>query len=404
MDRLFLIVLNMSLTGAFVIIAICLMRLPLKRVPKIISYAFGLKKSSRFAIICAVVLVAVAGFGLMTNQAQVVNHTTDTYDGVYGKSSTSVYPTACSDDYVIVYPGVNFNTDYGPPSRFNRDVPLTSTSTWFFPVNVPEHIRHAYTVDGNGLVYEVNRILINGPPLPMGWHLTNIDLGGRVHHLYNEFATHEIMLNPYTIALEYVVVDTPWTHEAEIAFMERADLMFDHFDELLAVSFRVQKVERADGMTNYKNAQLTRERTPIYGESKWCHHDYVIHLIPFYVTVFDMFGRISVTFQWVPAGFELYELENIVNSLLFEELGLQVELLRVPDTWLQYGPHVYSLAIDFAQTPNIWDKAECDETRAALENKAKYLFDIFGDLLRIHFFFNLTDYSWGGFPVYRHNS
>ena len=49
MEKLFLIVLNMSITGAFVIAAICLTRLPLKKAPKIISYA----------------LWAVAGFRLV---------------------------------------------------------------------------------------------------------------------------------------------------------------------------------------------------------------------------------------------------------------------------------------------------------------------------------------------------
>lgn len=38
MDKLFLTILNMSMTGAFVIAAICLVRLPLKKAPKIISY------------------------------------------------------------------------------------------------------------------------------------------------------------------------------------------------------------------------------------------------------------------------------------------------------------------------------------------------------------------------------
>lgn len=38
MDRLFLTILNMSLTGAFVIAAICLVRVPLRKAPKLISY------------------------------------------------------------------------------------------------------------------------------------------------------------------------------------------------------------------------------------------------------------------------------------------------------------------------------------------------------------------------------
>jgi len=49
MDKLFLAIFNMSLTGAFVIAAICVARLPLKKVPKIISYC----------------LWAVAGFRLV---------------------------------------------------------------------------------------------------------------------------------------------------------------------------------------------------------------------------------------------------------------------------------------------------------------------------------------------------
>ncbi|MDR2569501.1 MAG: M56 family metallopeptidase, partial [Oscillospiraceae bacterium] len=49
MDNIFLTILNMSLTGAFVIAAICIARLPLKKAPKIISYC----------------LWAVAGFRLI---------------------------------------------------------------------------------------------------------------------------------------------------------------------------------------------------------------------------------------------------------------------------------------------------------------------------------------------------
>lgn len=49
MDKLFLGILNMSMTGAFVIAAICLARLPLKKAPKVISYC----------------LWAVAGFRLV---------------------------------------------------------------------------------------------------------------------------------------------------------------------------------------------------------------------------------------------------------------------------------------------------------------------------------------------------
>ena len=50
MDNLFLTILNMSLTGAFVIAAICLARLPLKKAPKIISYCLWAVAWLRLAV------------------------------------------------------------------------------------------------------------------------------------------------------------------------------------------------------------------------------------------------------------------------------------------------------------------------------------------------------------------
>jgi len=49
MDKLFFTILNMSLTGAFVIAAICLMRLPLKKAPKTISYCLWAVAGFRLA-------------------------------------------------------------------------------------------------------------------------------------------------------------------------------------------------------------------------------------------------------------------------------------------------------------------------------------------------------------------
>jgi beta-lactamase regulating signal transducer with metallopeptidase domain len=50
MDKLFLSALNMSLTGAFVIAAIMLVRLPLKKAPKMISYCFWAVAGFRLAV------------------------------------------------------------------------------------------------------------------------------------------------------------------------------------------------------------------------------------------------------------------------------------------------------------------------------------------------------------------
>lgn len=50
MDKLFISVLNMSLTAAYVVIGICLARIPLKKAPKYISYALWAVAWFRFAV------------------------------------------------------------------------------------------------------------------------------------------------------------------------------------------------------------------------------------------------------------------------------------------------------------------------------------------------------------------
>ncbi|MCL1791567.1 MAG: M56 family metallopeptidase [Peptococcaceae bacterium] len=68
MDNIFLTILNMSLTGSFVIIAICLARVLLKRAPKIISY--GLWIVAGFRLIFPVSLESV--FSLIPFKTQII--------------------------------------------------------------------------------------------------------------------------------------------------------------------------------------------------------------------------------------------------------------------------------------------------------------------------------------------
>ena len=336
----------------------------------------------------------------MTNRAQAEEYTAEHYDhadaDVYVLSeSSNSYPQealselpADDENFVTVeyFPGRNFNPDFGPPSRFNRDTLMSWTT--HFPdryAGIPLHIRHFFHLDPPSLVEGITvRLLVNHmneSPMPEGWHLTRISLGGREHHLFHEFETHEIMLNPYTIALEYVAIDTPWTLEAEQVLMDHADLLFDYFEELLAVSFRVQKADRANGMTEYKNAQLTRERMPIHGEYTWCHVDYVTHLIPFYVNVGTP-DDIRFTFQWVPAGFGLSEVEDIIYSLGYEELGLEIWYIHIVDSWLQYHPlGTYSFRINLSLPPDHTGNFFITESiYQGLNEKAAYLFKTFSDL------------------------
>ncbi|MDR1131025.1 MAG: DUF4825 domain-containing protein, partial [Oscillospiraceae bacterium] len=66
MDKLFLTILNMSLTGAFVIAVICVARLPLKKAPKIISYC--LWAAAGFRLVFPVSIESV--FSLIPFRAQ----------------------------------------------------------------------------------------------------------------------------------------------------------------------------------------------------------------------------------------------------------------------------------------------------------------------------------------------
>lgn len=68
MDKLFLTILNMSLTGAFVIAVICLVRLPLKKAPKIISYC--LWAAAGFRLVFPYSIRSV--FSLMPFKAQAI--------------------------------------------------------------------------------------------------------------------------------------------------------------------------------------------------------------------------------------------------------------------------------------------------------------------------------------------
>lgn len=67
-DKLFLTILNMSLTGAFVITAICLVRIPLKKAPKIISYCLWAVAGFRLVIPFSI----ESAFSLIPFSAQVI--------------------------------------------------------------------------------------------------------------------------------------------------------------------------------------------------------------------------------------------------------------------------------------------------------------------------------------------
>ena len=68
MDRLFLAILNMSLTGAFVVAAICLARFAIQKAPKIISYCLWAVAGFRFAFPFAIESV----FSLIPFQARAI--------------------------------------------------------------------------------------------------------------------------------------------------------------------------------------------------------------------------------------------------------------------------------------------------------------------------------------------
>ena len=375
-----------------------------------------------------VVLVLAAGFGLITNRIMAEEYAAggyesyevgefaignyDSYEAVeYAAGDYDSYQTADSvivyiearviyddfdkqEEWVNVIDNFSFFNPAFPPSRFNREYMVIGADTgWAMWGDFPERVKRLSTgLDPSTPEGEAFRLIVSYQrysPMPEGWYITHAQLGGWVHHLFHEFETHEIMLHPYSLVFEYVAVDVSWSYEAELSMMRQADLLFGRFEELLAVSFRVQKVDRAEGMTNYKNAQLTRERVQINGVDMWCHEDRVFHLIPFYPCTGDPLF-ISVTFPWIPAGYTSDEVSDIVSSLVFDIIGLSNLFVRVGESWLQYGSHVYTFHIEllcpigergiFILTKEIYQE---------LVNKAEYLFDHFDDLMNVTYFFDM---------------
>jgi len=93
MDNLFLTILNMSLTGAFVIGVICLARLPLKKAPKFISYCLWFVAGLRLMLPFSVESV----FAIIPFNANPV-----IVDSAVQSTTMPVLPNALSDGYVII--------------------------------------------------------------------------------------------------------------------------------------------------------------------------------------------------------------------------------------------------------------------------------------------------------------
>ena len=269
---------------------------------------------------------------------------------IYSPGNETVFLQSLAEDEKenaeIVPTAIECVTPEPPASRFVRassDYHKFSTA-WArgFP---PEHATALMNLDPQTVEGEAFRLLVSSLrnyPLPEGWHLNWGSLGGQAHHLFShEFDTHEVMLQPYSLAFEYVLVDTFWCYEAELVLALQSELLFGHFEELMAVSFRVQKIERYDGQTSYKNAQLTRTRNGLGIEGIWCHEDRIFHHIPFLVSTSDM----RPLFTWMPYGYETAEVAAVIEAVDFASVGFEVTGFGVSDSFLQYSPWVYSMRI-----------------------------------------------------------
>ena len=382
------------------------------------------KKSSRVAVICAVILVAVTGLGLMTNRSSTdkipENDTVDYFSNTQENNTRDYVPNvendnetahnmACIPDSAISH---TIETNRVAPldtSRFDRWNPFETNEAWVDregPFYIQNALMHLDPSLPEGEAFRLVLDSLEATPLPEGWHLIWSELGGSQHFRFIDFDTHSIMLQPYSIAFDVVVIDTMWSLEGELVLLDKAKMVLENFDELLAVSIRAQMIYRENGETFYKVAQLTRERVPKLGEDRWCDGNRVPHFVPFYAGVVPDFK--SIYFEWRPAGFETDEVMDIIYTLSFENLGLEISYALLPLPWPHYGTHIYSFSIGLSWPQGVEGyHAITDEVMAELAEITSHLFDVFDELLQVTYFFDVPleeggIRSYPNRPVFRH--
>jgi hypothetical protein len=106
LDRLFFMILDMSLTGAFVIAAICSARLLLKKVPKIISYCLwsvaGFRLVFPFSIESVISLIPYRNAPIQQMQFAQPDFVTPISSNIVSNTTHAITPAAGHDPMQIL--------------------------------------------------------------------------------------------------------------------------------------------------------------------------------------------------------------------------------------------------------------------------------------------------------------
>ena len=296
-----------------------------ERVKNVLSF----KKRSRIAVASAVVLVIAVSVGLLMNRAEIVPD----YAGNYESGSLEGQPESdVSDDVrALLWANPEMQVNY----EDNVDIVVGSLTDLYVPT-----YEQADFVSLEDDIYT----LLRGMGMPRGWNLWWINRGGTSQLTGRN--------HPNILWIDYFARDESWSDREEIILMEIAHLLFDKFDELREVNFRVEgfEFEANDGII--KTAILTATRDAINGTEQWCleeRQSQSVYLSPLWRTV-DASGRLLI--HWRPVGYDYYALRDISESMPLPDSGWQFEGMELSSNrYIGYGANIFYLYINYTVRP-----------------------------------------------------
>ena len=375
------------------------------------------KKHSRVLVAISVILVVVLSIGLMMNRSELDDELADEHTGNYADEITSHnadevvgnYSEYCDEFYVSVPSEME---SYEPYSLVSGDFEPSSDSLsqWELqpsqvpPTNlefVPEW--RAYSIISQSLWRH---------PLPDGWTVMQPRRGG------SNIIRFDVGV-PFVVTVDYSVVNAPWGNEEKAILLNHATLLFesDFFAELAAISFNINILERnlveiregssqAQGLerryyeTIITDIRMTVERdydgTLIYRETSFTN------IVPFFVFEYHR----DIIFRWIPTGYDESEVRDIIYSLPLPEDSWEILDIHIGDTFLEYGPHVYYIRINYRElNPDRYSPRHFPATFGDnFREPARMLFNYFSELNRIGFWLELPPIPYSEWPQFNYFS
>ena len=333
------------------------------------------KKHSRIAVAIAAVLVVALSIGLTMNRAAPdVHHVED--PGIERPDEAQTNPFINNDDVEVEVDGgvVPLDDilppviDGVPPVSYE---PIDNIATEPMSLPQPDLAQWSWSPS---LLSDVGTLLHSRPP-GGGWVLSHTTRGqpSRVTGIHH----------PNNVLINYWAWHGSWGYEEEAVLLESTQLLFDYFGELREVIFQifVREVDESGNLTII-SGELTATRDAFSDTGQWCLEDRYSREIGdgFYL---DSMGRLI--FQWMPEGYDFDTVYTFVDSLPLPDSNWHFISLSIGDTFLEYGSHVYSMAISYnvSSDGSLWWLTSAAEE--VLMANAAQMFEHFEDLLIIYF-------------------